>query len=186
MVKIVKVDGSVEEFDKEKIVKSCVNAGAPEEVAREIANHVEKQVKEGMKTTQIRRMVLKSLREKNPEWAENWEFYDRIVKGRITFENGKFVVVKEGNLYLGREVRDVGEKGLSNFEEVKAILRELEEDLEMGVSRRTIHNRTYVLYMAVLKTRRMSVEDKEKSIKAINEFREKLGWKPFIPKKPLK
>ena len=186
MVKIVKVDGSVEEFDKEKIVKSCINAGAPEEVAREIADKVEKQVKDGMKTTQIRRMVLKSLREKNPEWAENWEFYDRIVKGRVTFENGKFVVVKKGNLYLGREVRDIGEKGLSSFEEVKAILRELEEDLEMGVPRRTIHNRTYVLYMAVLKTRKMSVEDKEKSIKAINEFRKKLGWKPFIPKKPLK
>ncbi|RLE73501.1 MAG: ATP-binding protein [Thermoprotei archaeon] len=186
MVKIVKVDGSVEEFDKEKIVKSCVNAGAPEEVAREIADKVEKQVKDGTKTTQIRRMVLKSLREKNPEWAENWEFYDRIVKGRVTFENGKFVVVKKGNLYLGREVRDIGEKGLSSFEEVKAILRELEEDLEMGVPRRTIHNRTYVLYMAVLKTRKMSVEDKEKSIKAINEFRKKLGWKPFIPKKPLK
>jgi len=129
--------------------------------------------------------VLKLLREKNPEWVENWEFYDRIVKGRVTFENGKFVVVEKGNLYLGREVRDIGKKGLSDFEEVKAILRELEEDLKMGVSKRTIHNRTYVLFMAVLKTKKMSLEDKKKSIEAINEFRKKLGWKPFELKKPL-
>ncbi|RLE71800.1 MAG: ATP-binding protein, partial [Thermoprotei archaeon] len=77
MVKIIKVDGSSEEFDKNKIIQSCIKAGATEEAAREIADEVEKKVKEGTRTTQIRRMVLKRLRAKNPEWADNWEFYDR-------------------------------------------------------------------------------------------------------------
>jgi len=31
----------------------------------------------------------------------------------------------------------------------------------------------------------MSKEDKLKSIEAINEFRKKMGWKPFELKKPL-
>ncbi|MEX2703506.1 MAG: hypothetical protein Q6368_010650 [Candidatus Baldrarchaeota archaeon] len=69
------------------------------------------------------------LGKRNPEWRDSWKFYDRIVKERITFEKGKFVGVKKGNLYLGREVRDIGEPGLSNVEEVKEILRELEEDI---------------------------------------------------------
>ncbi|OYT28877.1 MAG: ATP-binding protein [Thermofilum sp. ex4484_82] len=185
MVKIIKVDGSSEEFDKNKIIQSCIKAGATEKAAREIADEVEKKVKEGTRTTQIRRMVLKRLRAKNPEWADNWEFYDRIVKGRVTYEDGKFVVIEKGNLYLGREVRDVGKKGLSSVEEVEGILRELEEDLEAGIPRKTIHNRTYVLFMAVLKTRKMTPEDKLKSIELINKFRQKHGWKPFELKKPI-
>ncbi len=185
MVKVVKVDGTLEEFDKEKIVQSCVKAGATEDVAREIADKVAKQVKEGTRTTEIRRTVLRMLRERNSEWADNWEFYDRVVKGRITYENGKFVVIKRGNLYLGREVRDIGERGLDTAEEVRAILRELEEDLEHGIPRRTIHSRTYVLFMAVLRSKKMPREEKIKAVEAINEFRKKHGWKPFELKKPL-
>ncbi|MGQ4915954.1 MAG: ATP cone domain-containing protein [Candidatus Asgardarchaeia archaeon] len=185
MVKITKFDGRTEEFDKEKIVKSCMNVGASESVAREIADAVEKKVTEGTKTTEIRRMVLRKLRERNPEWADNWEFYDRIVKGRITYEDGKFIVVDKGNLYLGKQVRDIGPKGLSNAEEVAAILAEMEEDLEHGVSPKTIQARTYVLFMAVLRSKKMSKEDKERAIKYINQFREKHGWKPYTLKKPL-
>lgn len=185
MVKIVKVDGRLEEFDKEKVVQSCIKAGASEEVARKIASEVAQKVKEGTRTTEIRRMVLRRLREANPEWADNWEFYDRVVKGRITFENGKFIVVQKGNLYLGWQVRDIGPKGLSNVEEVEGILRELEEDLEHGVPRRTVQSRTYVLLMAVLRSKHMKPEDKRKAVELINKFREKQGWKPFTLKKPI-
>lgn len=129
--------------------------------------------------------MLEELERRDPQWADNWKFYDRIVKGRITYEGGKFVVVEEGHLYLGREVRDVGKPGLDSVEEVKGILRELEEDLEQGISRRTINSRTRVLFLAVLRSKKMSKEDKLKAIEAINEFRKKLGWKPFELKKPL-
>ena len=45
----------------------------------------------------------------------------------------KFVVVEKGRLYLGRQVKDIGPKGLSHAEEVKGILAEMDEDLEYGV-----------------------------------------------------
>ncbi len=96
------------------------------------------------------------------------------------------MVVEKGNLYLGREVRDVGKPGLSDIEEVAGILRELQEDLDHGIPRRTIANRTYVLYMAVLRSRRMDAETKKKAIDMINDFRRKCGWKPYKPKKPIK
>jgi hypothetical protein len=183
--KVVKMDGSLEDFDQAKIERSCVNAGAPPEVAREIAEEVSRRAYDGISTREIRAMVLEELEKRNPEWADNWRFYDRIVKNRITFEKGKFVVVEKGSLYLGREVRDVGERGLSDVEEVKAIVRELKEDLERGIPRRTIHNRTYVLFMAVLKSKKLDKHEKLRSIDAINEFRKGLGWKPFELKKPL-
>jgi len=179
------MDGRSEEFDKEKIIRACIAAGAPQEVAEEIANEVEKKVRDGMTTREIRALILESLEKRNPEWRDSWEFYDRIVKKRITYERGKFIEVERGHLYLGREVRDIGPKGLSHLEEVKGILRELEEDLEHGIPQKTIHSRTWVLYMAVLKSKLMSKKDKEKAIEAINEFRKKHGWKPYVPKKPL-
>ncbi|HDD64424.1 MAG: ATP-binding protein [Thermoprotei archaeon] len=182
-VKIIKRDGTEEEFIKEKVVVSCYNSGAPIDVAREIADEVEKKVKDGMTTDDIRNIVLEELHKRNPEWSNNYAYYDALIKGRVTYENGKFVVVPKGTVYLGREVKDVGEKGLSEVSEVQAILDQLKEDLEHGISRATIHRRTRILFLAVLRTRKMSKEDKLKSIELINEFRKSLGWKPFKLKK---
>jgi len=186
MVKIIKRDGREEEFVKEKIVVSCFNAGAPLEVAREIAENVSSRVKEGTTTDEIREMVLDELERKNPEWSANYQLYDILVKGRVTYEKGKYIVVPKGHpLYLGTQVRDIGRRGLSSVEEVEGILKQLKEDLEHGISRSTIHRRTYILFLAVLRTTRMSKEDKLKSIELINEFRKEMGWKPFKLKKPL-
>jgi len=182
------MDGREEDFDKNKIIQSAISAGAPEDVAKEIADNVEEKIKgkEKITTREIREIGLEELEKRNPEWKDNWVFYDRIVKGRITFERGKFVVVEKGNIYLGREVRDVGKPGLSDIEEVAGIIRELQEDLDHGIPRRTIANRTFVLYMAILRSKRMDVKTKKKAIEIINEFRKKCGWKQFKPKKPLK
>ncbi|HDI75539.1 MAG: ATP-binding protein [Thermoprotei archaeon] len=186
MVKIVKRDGRVEDFVKEKIVVSCYKAGAPLDVAREIADEVEKKIHEGMSTDEIRELVLKELERRNPEWRGNFELYDILVKGRVTYEKGKYMVVPKGHpLYLGTQVADIGRKGLSDVREVESILKQLEEDLQHGISRATIHRRTYILFLAVLRTRKMDKESKLKAIEAINKFREKLGWRPFKIKRPL-
>lgn len=185
--KVIKMDGRVEEYQRQKLVSSLMNAGAPEDIANKIADRIEKKIeaKEEVTTRELREHALEELEKENPEWRDNWVFYDRIIKGRVTYERGKFVVVKKGRLYLGREVRDIGEPGLSDLEEVKGILRELEEDLEHGIPRRTIASRTYVLYMAVLRNKKMDKETKKKAIDLINEFRKEQGWKPFVPKKPI-
>lgn len=186
--KVIKMDGSVQDFDKEKIVQSIIKAGASEKVARKIADKIEKKIadREEITTREIREMVLKELEKSDPTARDSWIFYDRLVKGRITFERGKFVVIEKGNLYLGREVRDVGKPGLSDVSEVAGILRELQEDLDHGISKRTIAGRTYVLYMAVLRSKEFTPEEKKEAIEMINDFRIKQGWKPYKPKKPLK
>ncbi len=184
-MKIVKRNGRLEDFDPEKIRRACMDAGASEEVASDVASYVASRVHEGMTTDEIRRLVLSRLSAEDPAAAEAFRFYDRVAKGRITFEDGKMVVVEKGRLYLGRQVKDVGPRGLSSPEEVKGILEELEEDLRYGVPRRTINARLFALYMAVLKTGKMSPEEKKEAIEEINKFRRSLGWKPYVPKKPI-
>ncbi|MFX1465621.1 MAG: ATP cone domain-containing protein [Promethearchaeota archaeon] len=85
MVKIVKRDGKKEDFIPEKIVVSSLKAGAPPEIAREIANKIEAQIVKmsEMSTGELRKIILDMLAEKNPHWKENWLIYDRAIKKRL-------------------------------------------------------------------------------------------------------
>ena len=83
MVKVMKRDGRSEDFIVEKAVVSAVKSGAPVGVARELAKKAEGRVHDGMSTKEINRMVLETLREKNPQWEKNWLTYDRAVKKRV-------------------------------------------------------------------------------------------------------
>lgn len=184
---VLKIDGTAEPYNREKLVNSIINAGASRDTAEKIADKVEEEIADSKEVTTrtIRSIVLEELKKEAPEAYDNWVFYDRIVKNRITYERGKFIVIEKGHLYLGREVRDIGKPGLSDIEEVAAILRELQEDYDRGVSKKTINSRTWVLFMAVLKSKSMDPVTKEKAIKMINDFREKFGWKPFEVKKQI-
>ncbi|AGJ63911.1 ATP-cone domain-containing protein [Sulfolobus islandicus LAL14/1] len=172
----------------DKLYKALINAGASEEVAKQIVKEMDERVKnrEKISTDEIRRYVLTRLQQLEPEVADAWQFYDRIFKGRITFENGKAIVVDKGRLYLGRKVKDFNGKGLENSEQVKEILDEIKEEMEYGLSPKVVNARLYALFMGVLHKKDMSESEKEKAIKYINEFRESLGWKPYELKYPLK
>ena len=78
--KVVKKDGRVEDFIKEKIVTSAVKTGAPVELARDIADKIEKQPKKEIKTSEIRKSVLDELKLHNPDWPKRWLNYDKAVK----------------------------------------------------------------------------------------------------------
>ena len=80
MAKVLKKDGTFEEFIPEKIIVSCVKAGAPIGVAREIAAFVEAKAKVEPSTVEIREFVLWLLRQKNPEWEKNWLRYEETNK----------------------------------------------------------------------------------------------------------
>ncbi|MGC8583022.1 MAG: ATP cone domain-containing protein [Thermoproteus sp.] len=189
MVKVVKRSGKEEEYLDEKVYKALLDAGASDEVAREIVKELDEWLKSGgrgkISTDEIRRFVLTRLRRLEPEVADAWQFYDRVFKGRITFEDGKAVVVEKGRLYLGRKVKDVGSKGLSTAEEVKEILDELREDMEYGLSPKVVNARLYALFMGVLKKKDMPPEEKRKAVELINKFREELGWRPYELKRDL-
>ncbi|MGC9169680.1 MAG: ATP cone domain-containing protein [Thermoproteus sp.] len=189
MVKVVKRSGKEEEYLDEKVYKALLDAGASDEVAREIVKELDEWLKSGRRgkisTDEIRRFVLTRLRRLEPEVADAWQFYDRVFKGRITFEDGKAVVVEKGRLYLGRKVKDVSSKGLSTAEEVKEILDELREDMEYGLSPKVVNARLYALFMGVLKKKDMPPEEKRKAVELINKFREELGWRPYELKRDL-
>ncbi len=85
---VVKRDGSREEFAPEKIVVSCLKAGATLEAARRIAKIVEgdllrRRVQE-ISTKELMKEVLALLKEENEEWYRNWIVFDRAVKRRAT------------------------------------------------------------------------------------------------------
>lgn len=82
LVDIVKVDGRREPFVREKVTVSALKSGAPPGEARAIGEAVERVAYDGMPSGEIRRRVLEQLRDRNPEWEENWLMYDRAVKKR--------------------------------------------------------------------------------------------------------
>jgi len=89
-ITVVKRDGSKEEFIPEKIVVSCLKAGAPVDVARKIAKIVEaKLLEQNVKEVSAReltRMILNLLKKENEEWYRNWIIFDRAIKRRKTEE----------------------------------------------------------------------------------------------------
>jgi transcriptional repressor NrdR len=82
MIMVKKRDGRKEVFIPEKIVVSAIKSGAPPDVARIIAQDIERTAKEGMTTQEIKTKTLHLLKSENPEWERNWLVYDIAVKKR--------------------------------------------------------------------------------------------------------
>jgi transcriptional repressor NrdR len=85
VVKVVKRDGSAEEFAREKLVTSLLKAGSDLRTAREVADRVERHFagRNEVKSEEIRSKVLELLKEKDVKLYENWVVYDRAVKRRL-------------------------------------------------------------------------------------------------------
>ncbi len=83
---VIKRDGREEEFIPEKIVVSCLKAGATLEVARKIAKIIEGEAlkKEKISAKEITKLILEYLKKENEEWYRNWIVFDRAVKRRDT------------------------------------------------------------------------------------------------------
>ena len=58
---IIKSDGSRTIFDYRKVMRMCRRAGASRGTARAIADRISKQIRDGMRTSEIYKMVLKAL-----------------------------------------------------------------------------------------------------------------------------
>lgn len=88
MIKVIKRDGSEEEFVVEKIVVSCLKAGATPEVARNIAKIVEARILEKklekVNAKELTAWILELLKKENEEWYRNWLVFDKAVKRRDT------------------------------------------------------------------------------------------------------
>ena len=87
-ITVVKRDGSKEPFVVEKVVVSCLKAGAPPDVARKIGKIIEGRLLDQgareVSAKELTKMILELLKRENEEWYRNWILFDRIVKRRRT------------------------------------------------------------------------------------------------------
>ena len=84
---VIKKDKKKEPFIKEKIVVSAVKTGAPVEIAREIADKIEKHPDESIETEKVKKQVLEELEYHNPDWPKRWLYFDKRLK-RLYKERG--------------------------------------------------------------------------------------------------
>jgi ribonucleoside-triphosphate reductase len=74
---IIKKDGSREEFDKEKLKRSCLNAGAAPDVAERISNKIEELAHNEITTEELRVLVLSMLRKSDSSCVDKWLDYEK-------------------------------------------------------------------------------------------------------------
>ena len=54
---VTKVNGSLQDFNKEKIIRTCMKMGATRGLAEDIANRIENRAYEGISTKSIIKMI---------------------------------------------------------------------------------------------------------------------------------
>jgi hypothetical protein len=63
---VKKADGSLQLFDREKVVRTCLRMGANRQVAYEVAEKVERRLYEGISTAKILQMIFQFMRRHKP------------------------------------------------------------------------------------------------------------------------
>lgn len=81
MTNVEKKDGKKELFQRVKIVVSIRKAGADEETARIISELIERKLKEGMKTKDIRKEIIRLLQKRNTKAAGAYMGYRKQPQG---------------------------------------------------------------------------------------------------------
>jgi len=76
-VDVVKRDGSMEAFDKNKIAKGCEKSGASADVAKKVALAVSLNAKDGVSTIGLGEMVIAELKKLDKKAAAEFEKYFR-------------------------------------------------------------------------------------------------------------
>jgi transcriptional regulator NrdR family protein len=74
-LKVKKKNGSLEDYDPEKIIEACKSAGADEEVAERIAEEVSKELPK-IPSSKIRRLILEKLNSISPEVGNSMKKFD--------------------------------------------------------------------------------------------------------------
>lgn len=71
MVRIMKKDGSREEFIPAKLMLSMIRTGVPAGYAHTIAQDIGRTARDGITTREIEVQAIRMLMAKNPEWVQN-------------------------------------------------------------------------------------------------------------------
>ena len=95
---VVKASGETEKFDPEKIKRTCLRAGASEELADKIVKEVMKKSYDGISTKEILRIAIKLLRKEKPHVAARYDLKGamfRLGPAGFIFEHFIGEVLKE-------------------------------------------------------------------------------------------
>ena len=94
MVKIVKMNGQMDEFSREKAVRSCERAGASPELCGQIVDYLEKKVYSGMHTREILNIIHSMLKEGDKNSAVRYGLKEAISKQDPEFHEFEFFVAR--------------------------------------------------------------------------------------------
>jgi hypothetical protein len=64
---VIKFDGRLQPFEKEKIIRTCMRMHATEEIAQKVADRIEERVYDGISTKNILQMIFAYMRKYRPE-----------------------------------------------------------------------------------------------------------------------
>ncbi len=77
---VTKASGKRERFQRKKIIKTCLRAGASEDLAERIANEIEKRAYNGISTKEILRMILELLDKYSPKIAAKYDLKGAVMR----------------------------------------------------------------------------------------------------------
>jgi hypothetical protein len=132
-VMVKKADGSLQPFDREKVVRTCLRMGADRQVAYEVAEKVERRLYYGIPTSQVLRMIFQFMRRRKPDIGNlfdlrkglslmiskpEFEVFVRVILGRNGFEVSPNQILR--GKCVNHEVDAIARKnGVTYFVEAK-------------------------------------------------------------------
>ncbi len=94
MVKIVKMNGEMDEFSREKALRSCERAGASPELCSQIVDSLEKRIYSGMHTREILNIIHSMLKSGDKSSAVRYKLKDAISKMDPEIHEFEFFVAR--------------------------------------------------------------------------------------------
>ncbi|MCS7122283.1 MAG: ATP cone domain-containing protein [Archaeoglobaceae archaeon] len=92
MIKVLKRDGRLEPFNREKVLGTCLKAGVPIEVAEEVLKEVEKKIYDGITTDEILNLVLFNLKKYKYSYYAKYNLKNSLIRlGPAGYAFEKFV-----------------------------------------------------------------------------------------------
>jgi len=93
VVVVTKFDGSTQEYDRQKVINTCLRMRLSRAAAEEVANNVERKIYDGIRTKQIMRMILKNIERYRPVVKIQNDLRDSISRLRSKPDFEQFVAM---------------------------------------------------------------------------------------------
>src|SRR6056297_1884247 len=91
-MKVIKASGQSQDFQKEKIIKTCKRAGANKKLCLKVAQKIEDKLYKGITTREILDMALEFLHQENPKLATRYNLKNSMLAlGPAGFIFEKFI-----------------------------------------------------------------------------------------------